>query len=68
MKIRLRKAMFRNACELNSAAVQIFLSKNILGMSDSPVDSEANAPLPWTEADTTVDIEEYVDEEDHRIE
>lgn len=68
MKIRLRKAMFRNACELNSAAVQIFLSKNVLGMSDSPVDSEANAPLPWTESDTTVDIEEYVDEEDNRVE
>ena len=64
MKIRLRKAMFRNACELNSAAVQIFLSKNILGMSDSPADSEAHAPLPWNEEDTTVDIEEYVEDED----
>ena len=69
MKIRLRKAMFRNACELNSAAVQIFLSKNILGMSDSPVDSEANSPLPWREDDDAqVDIEEYDEQEDSEFE
>lgn len=53
MKIKLRRAMFKNACVNMNAAVQIFLAKNILGMSDSPINSEANAPLPWNEADTT---------------
>lgn len=47
VKISLRRAMLNNACQNNSAAVQIFLAKNMLGMSDSPVDSEANQPLPW---------------------
>lgn len=64
-KIRLRKAMFNNACENMQPAVQIFLAKNVLGMSDSPVDSEANQPLPWNESDTTVEIgEETYNEED----
>jgi hypothetical protein len=51
VKIRLRKAMYENACENMHASVQIFLAKNILGMSDSPLDTEANAPLPWVETD-----------------
>ena len=67
-KIRLRKAMFTNACENMQPAVQIFLAKNVLGMSDSPVDSEANAPLPWDESnDTTIEIEEY-NEQDSELE
>jgi hypothetical protein len=60
-KIRLRKAMFTNACENMHASVQIFLAKNILGMADTPVDSEANTPLPWNESDDTVELEEYDD-------
>lgn len=60
VKIRLRKAMFENACENMHAAVQIFLAKNILGMSDSPLDTEANAPLPWVEGDE-LDTEENSD-------
>lgn len=47
LKITLRRAMLNNACKNNNAAVQIFLAKNILGMSDQPIDSEANQPLPW---------------------
>lgn len=47
LKITLRRAMLNNACKNNNAAVQIFLAKNILGMSDSPIDAEANTPLPW---------------------
>jgi hypothetical protein len=47
VKISLRRAMLNNACQNNSAAVQIFLSKNMLGMSDNPTDSDANTPLPW---------------------
>lgn len=67
-KIKLRRAMFKNACDNMQPAVQIFLAKNVLGMSDSPVDSEANAPLPWDESnDTTVTIEEY-NEQDSEFE
>lgn len=51
LKITLRRAMLNNACKNNNAAVQIFLAKNILGMSDTPVDSEANSPLPWDSKD-----------------
>jgi len=47
LKHSLRRAMLHNAIANNNAAVQIFLAKNLLGMSDSPYDSEANAPLPW---------------------
>jgi len=49
VKISLRRAMLNNACQNNSAALQIFLAKNFLGMSDSPMDSEANTPLPWSD-------------------
>jgi len=64
VKIRLRKAMFENATENMHASVQIFLAKNILGMSDSPVDSESNKPLPWNEQeDEDLEIGEQQDED-----
>jgi hypothetical protein len=47
MKISLRRAMLNNACHNNNAALQIFLAKNMLGMSDNPIDNDDNAPLPW---------------------
>lgn len=50
-KMKLRRAMMRNACENMNAAVQIFLSKNLLGYSDQgQMDGEASQPLPWNEA------------------
>ena len=49
LKQSLRRAMLHNAIVNNNAALQIFLAKNLLGMSDSPLDSEANAPLPWND-------------------
>lgn len=49
LKITLRRAMLNNACKNNNAAVQIFLAKNILGMSDTPVNSEEHKPLPWSD-------------------
>jgi len=58
-KTRLRQAMFKNACSHMNAAVQIFLAKNILGMSDQQHNTEANAPLPWVESE---DIEENENE------
>ena len=48
MKTALRNAMFKNALSGN-AALQIFLAKNILGMSDNPSNSEEHQPLPWIE-------------------
>jgi hypothetical protein len=49
LKISLRRAMLNNACKNNNAAVQIFLAKNILGMSDTPVNTEDQQPLPWSD-------------------
>lgn len=49
-KIKLRRAMFKNATEHMNAAVQIFLSKAILGMSETG--SSANTVLPWNETET----------------
>jgi hypothetical protein len=48
VKIRLRKAMFHNATVNYNAAVQIFLAKNMLGMSDTGQTSNDTA-LPWNE-------------------
>ena len=50
LKQRLRFAMLRNACEKDNAAVQIFLAKNILGMSDQP-QSSSKEVLPWRDDD-----------------
>jgi hypothetical protein len=63
VKIRLRKAMFKNACDNMAPSVQIFLAKNILGMSDSPLNSEAKQPLPWNETDTNIELGEDVEDE-----
>ena len=49
LKTRLRRAMIQNACNNNNAAVQIFLAKNLLGMSDNGQVGDDNAPLPWNE-------------------
>lgn len=56
LKLKLRRAMIENAIENKISQVQIFLAKNLLGMSDNPVNTEANSPLPWnTETQTSVD-------------
>jgi hypothetical protein len=67
VKIRLRRSMMKNACDNMHASVQIFLAKNILGMSDSPVNSDANTPLPWNEGEETdLELGEETDEEDEQ--
>ena len=48
MKMRLRQAMWKNAWSGN-VVMQIWLSKQYLGFTDSPVNSEANAPLPFND-------------------
>lgn len=49
VKITLRRAMLNNACKNMNAAVQIFLAKNMLGMSDQLINTDSNEPLPWVE-------------------
>ena len=59
VKIRLRQAMFKNACNNMNAAVQIFLAKNLLSMSDQGM-SSSDAALPWIETvDETVGEDHY---------
>ncbi len=48
LKMTLRQPMLKNALQGN-AAVQIFLAKNLLGMSDTPYNNEDQQPLPWTD-------------------
>lgn len=50
LKHNLRRAMLKNAMNGN-AAIQIFLAKNLLGMSDTPVNTEDKRPLPWNDDD-----------------
>lgn len=65
LKITLRRSMLKNATQHMNAAVQIFLAKNILGMSSEPISSDANTPLPWNDSDTddTLEIIEEIDNE-----
>jgi len=60
VRIRLRRAMFKNACDHMNAATQIFLAKqtSILGMSDSGGATNDDA-LPWVES-----VEESVETQD----
>lgn len=53
LKISLRRAMLKNATVNLNAAVQIFLAKNLLGMSDQPANGDNNEPLPWVESGPT---------------
>ena len=45
-KKSLRRAMWEKAVN-GDTRVQIFLSKQYLGMKDSPEDTSNNTPLPW---------------------
>lgn len=48
LKAALRTAMVKNALGGN-AVMQIWLSKNMLGMSDNPTNTDQHKPLPWNE-------------------
>ena len=56
VKIRLRRNMFRAADNLNPA-VLIFLSKNLLSMSDNGSTS-VDDTLPWVEVDPNTIVDE----------
>ena len=51
LKISLRRAMLKNACVNLNAAVQIFLAKNMLGMSDQGMTTDGSKVLPFTDDD-----------------
>lgn len=53
MRISLRRAMLTNAIQNNNAVLQIFLSKNFLGMMDQPLTTDDAKVLPWSD-----DVEE----------
>ena len=63
LKITLRRAMIKNAIANMNVTMQIWLSKNILGMQDTPTNTEDTLPLPWVERDD-VEIEAYEETED----
>ena len=47
-KVRLRRAMMFNAIDKGNPTIQIFLAKNMLGMSDQGMtSSDSNGVLPW---------------------
>jgi hypothetical protein len=49
LKISLRRAMLKNAGVNLNAEVQIFLAKNMLGMSDNGMVSDSSKVLPFTD-------------------
>ena len=51
LKISLRRAMLKNACVNLNAAVQIFLAKNMLGMSDNGLTTDLAKVLPFVDND-----------------
>ena len=48
-KIALRRAQWRNAMEKNNVTMQIWLGKNVLNQTDTPLDEESGTILPWTD-------------------
>lgn len=60
LKISLRRAMLKNACVNLNAAVQIFLAKNMLGMSDSGMNTDSAKVLPFTDNDDDAPTEEQM--------
>jgi hypothetical protein len=61
LKISLRRAMLKNACVNLNAAVQIFLAKNMLGMSDNGMVTDNSKVLPFTDDDDKPTAEQLED-------
>ena len=66
LKQRLRRAMLENAIVHKNAAVQIFLAKNMLGMSDNGMSTDDNRVLPFSD-DELDDAREALEEEYNEI-
>lgn len=60
LKISLRRAMLKNACVNLNAAVQIFLAKNMLGMSDQGMTTDGSKVLPFTDDEDDKPTEEQL--------
>ena len=58
VKMSLRRAMLKNALGGN-AVMQIWLSKNLLGMSDNPINTQENQPLPWTDSELPDTLQDH---------
>jgi len=50
-KQRLMQAMLHNALDKNQPTIQIWLSKNLLGFTDQPINTDSTNVLPWLEQD-----------------
>jgi hypothetical protein len=61
LKISLRRAMLKNACVNLNAAVQIFLAKNMLGMSDNGMTTDNSKVLPFTDDEDKPTPEQLAD-------
>ncbi len=48
-KVALRRAQWRNAVEKNNVTMQIWLGKNCLSQTDSPLEEDAGTILPWSD-------------------
>jgi hypothetical protein len=49
-KVRLRRAMMQNAIDRMNPTIQIFLAKNMLGMSDQGnANTDGDGILPWSD-------------------
>jgi len=68
LKISLRRAMLKNACVNLNAAVQIFLAKNMLGMSDNGMVTDNSKVLPFTDDDDKPTAEQLEDMQDELAE
>jgi hypothetical protein len=62
LKISLRRAMLKNACVNLNAAVQIFLAKNMLGMSDNGMVNDGSKVLPFTDDEDDKPTEQQLDD------
>lgn len=64
LKQRLRRAMLENAIVHKNAAVQIFLAKNMLGMSDSGMTTDDAKVLPFSDDELDEATDKMADELD----
>jgi hypothetical protein len=62
LKISLRRAMLKNACVNLNAAVQIFLAKNMLGMSDTGMNTDTAKVLPFSDDEDDKPTEAQMDD------
>jgi len=62
LKISLRRAMLKNACVNLNAAVQIFLAKNMLGVSDNGLVIDGSKVLPFSDDEDDKPSEEQLDD------